>query len=150
MPTGYILGRECKLYYDETGAGVGTYTELAITRQPTLDLSADEAVIEDRSVQWKRYMRGMLDAPLEIEMSRVVGDAGYEVFRDAFLSGDFIGIAMATGDITDVGEEVFEADFIVTAFPISEPLSEVGSITVTLKLAAQSSFDPTLYNVTAP
>jgi hypothetical protein len=147
---GYVLGRECKFYYDAAGAGVGTYTELAITRTPSLDLAADEAVIEDRSVQWKRYKRGMLDAPLELEMSRKVGDTGYEVFRDAFLSGDYIGIAMASGVMTTVGEEVFEGDFIVTGFPLEEPLSEVGSVTVTMKLAADSSFTPTFSTVEAP
>ena len=146
---GYKIGLECKLYYDASGVGVGTYTLLGITRNPTLDLAADEAVIEDRSVVWKRYKRGMIDAPLELEISRKIGDAGYEVLRDAFLSGDYVGIGMATGTITDVGVEVFEADFVVTSFPLSEPLSEVQTVTATLKLAADSAFTPTLSNVSA-
>jgi hypothetical protein len=148
MAGGYKIGLECKLYYDPTGAGAGTYAVVPITRVPNLGLTSDEAVIEDRSVVWKRYKRGMLDAPLELEISRKVGDTIYEVFRDAYLDGSVIGIAIASGTMTTVGEEVFEADFVVTSFPINEPLSEVQSVPMTLRLAADTSFTPTFSTVT--
>ena len=148
---GYKTGLDCYLYYATAGiGGTPTWVEVPIVQEPSLDLSSDEGEVADRASIFKRYVKGQLDAPLTIRMSRKVGNAVYQDFRDAYLSRTTIlGIGMASGEIDTVGEEVFMGDFIVTGFPITESIAEANSIEVTLKLAANSDNAPSFADVTA-
>ncbi|QDT39726.1 hypothetical protein [Stratiformator vulcanicus] len=149
MAGGYKTGRRCKTYYDAAGAGQGTWTATEITKNPQLDLSADEAVVEDESSIWKRYMQGLLDAPLTLNINRKVNHAFYNALRASALAGTPIGIALASGAITTVDEEVFTGDFVVFGFPFGGAQGETQEMSVTLKLAADSSFAPSFATVTA-
>jgi hypothetical protein len=148
---GYRSGLDCKLYYAVAGiGGTPTWVEVPIVQEPSLDLTSDEGEVADRASIWKRYIKGQLDAPLTIRMSRKVGNAVYKVFRDAFLSRTTIlGIGMASGEIDTVGEEVFMGDFLVTGFPLTESIAEANSVEVTLKLAANSENPPSFADVSA-
>lgn len=150
MAGGYKTGQQCKLYYCAAGiGGTPTWVEFTIVQEPSLDLSRDEGVVEDRASDFKRYVAGMIDAPLSLRISRKVGDTAYDLFADAFFDEDIIGIAMASGTITDVGEEYFEGDFIVTGFPLTESMNEAGSVEIQLRLAANSANAPGLNRVSA-
>lgn len=146
---GYNTGLDCYLYYCAAGiGGTPVWVEVPIVQEPSLDLSSDEGEVADRASIFKRYVKGQLDAPLTIRMSRKVGNAVYTAFRDAYLSRTTIlGIGMASGEITTSGEEVFMGDFIVTGFPITESIAEANSIEVTLKLAANSDNAPSFADV---
>jgi hypothetical protein len=148
---GYVDGLDCKLYYAVGGiGGTPTWVEVPLVKEPSLGLTSDRGELADRASIWKRYMKGQLDAPLTIRMSRKVGNSVYKVFRDAFLSRTTIlGIGMASGTITTVGEEVFMADFHVFDFPITETIGTPGEIEVALGLAANSTNAPSFADVSA-
>jgi hypothetical protein len=152
MPaTGYKSGRMWKVYIDPTGAGVGSYSRLTIAKNPKLGVEWDEAVVEDDASVAKRYLKGLVDHPLELEINVKIGDTNYEALRDAAMDPDeHVGIALCTGLITEVGAQLFEADFLVTQFPFDAPISDTSVIAVQLKLAANSSFVPLLSEVEAP
>jgi hypothetical protein len=140
-----------KVYIDPTGAGVGTYSRLSIAKNPKLGIAWDEAVVEDDASIYKRYLKGLLDAPLDLEINAKIGDTNYEALRDAAFDPDaYVGLALCTGLITDVGAQLFEADFLVTQFPFDAPISDTSVIAVQFKLAADSPFAPTLSDVAGP
>jgi len=146
--TGYKAGRMWKVYLDPTGAGVGTYSRLSIAKNPKLGIEWDEALVEDDASIYKRYLKGLLDAPLELELNVKIGDANYEALRDAAFDPDtFVGLGLCTGLITDIGAQLFEADFHVMQFPFDAPINDTSVIAVQFKLAAESAFAPTLSDV---
>lgn len=149
MAGGYKTGQQCKTYYAIGGiGGTPTWVELTLTQEPTLDLSAEEGVVEDRASDYKRYVAGMFDAPLTLRMSRKVGNTAYMALRDAFFDRTIIGIGMYSGAMATAGEEGWEGDYIVTAFPIDEPINEVNSVEIQLRLAANSANAPSWNDVT--
>jgi hypothetical protein len=147
---GYKTGLDCKAYTCAAGiGGTPTWVELPITEEPSIDLSADEAEVNNRSSIWSKFVVGKLKAPITLKVSRKVGDTGWKMLRNAFLTrGTVIGVAFASGDITTAGEEVFMADVIVTGLPINEPIGEAGSSEVKLQLAANSDNEPSFADVT--
>lgn len=151
MPEKYKVGLDCKSYYSTAGIGdTPTFVEFKIVKEVSLDLSADEAEVNDRSSIWTKFLAGKLKAPLTLTISRKIGNPGYIAFRNAFLArGTIIGLALASGTMTDIGEELFMADFIVTAFPITEAISDANEVEITLQLAANSDNEPSFADVSA-
>lgn len=148
MPEKYVTGRECKTYYSTSGiGGTPTFSEFKIVKTPSLGLEAAEAEVDDRDGDYTRYLVGKFKAPLEVTISRKVGHAGYLAFRNAFLTRGVIGVAMASGDMTVVGNEVFKGDFHVTKFPIEEGLNDAVEVPMTLQLAANSLNPPSFSDV---
>lgn len=146
---GYKAGRMCKVYLDPMGAGVGTYSRLLIGKDPKLGFEWDEAVVEDDASKFKRYLKGLLDAPLELTMNLKVGDTQYNALQTAALAEDsYVGLAVCTGLITVIGTNVFEADWHVMSFPWDMPIADTATVAVGLKLAANSPFPPALRTVT--
>lgn len=146
---GYKVGRMCKVYIDTAGAGVGTYTRLLIAKNPNLGFEWDEAEVSDDASIYKRWLKGLLDVPLELEVNLKSGDTQYESLRDKAIDPDaFIGLAICTNLITVAGTHIFEADWTITKFPMSMPQSETVTIPMTLRLAALSSFAPALREAT--
>ena len=148
---GYRDGLDCKLYYAAAGiGGTPVWVEVPIVKEPSLGLTSDRGEVADRASNWKRYLKGQLDGPLTIRMSRKVANTVYKAFRDAYLSRTTIlGIAMASGDITTVGEEVFMADMQVFDFPLTESIGTPIEIEVGLGLAANSDNPPSFADVSA-
>jgi hypothetical protein len=148
---GYRDGLDCKLYYAAAGIGGSpTWVEVPIVKEPSLGLTSDRGEVADRASIWKRYLKGQLDAPITVRMSRKVGNAVYKAFRDAYLSRTAIlGIAMCSGEIDTVGEEVFMADMQVFDFPITETIGTPIEIEVALGIAANSDNAPSFADVSA-
>lgn len=147
---GYVTGRDCKLYYSVTGiGGTPTFVECKIVKTPSLGLEGAEAEVDDRDGDYTRYLIGKFKAPLEVTISRKVGNAGYMAFRNAFLTRGIIGVAMASGDMTVEGNEVFKGDFHVSKFALEEGLNDAVEVPMTLQLAANSANAPSFSDVAA-
>ena len=136
-------GRKCKCYLDLAGAGQDAWQELTIVRNPQLQLAKDKAENSDRRSDFKRYVAGMKDAPLTLEITRDPSNALYLALRSAFLLDTTIGYAQASGPIDVAGHEVFIGDFLVFDFPLSEPLGDGLTTSVGLALDGDSAFEPT-------
>lgn len=135
------VGLDCKFYYSATGiSGSPTWIEVPITQEPSLDLSAEEAVLEDRNSIWKRYIAGQLDADMSLRMTAKYGNAVYNAFRTAFLTrNSVLGIAMCSGAIATIGTEVFKADMIVTGWSTTQGLNDVVNVEVKLRIAVTAN-----------
>lgn len=147
---GYKVGRMCKVYYDAAGAGAGTYMRLLIARDPKLPFEWDKAEVLDDASIFKRFLKGLLDVPLELTVNMKTGDTAYELFRDRMIDPDAkIGLAICTNLITVAGTHVFEADWLIGKFPIEMVQAETVAVPVELWLDANSSFAPVLREVAA-
>lgn len=145
MATGYKSGRQLKVFLDAMGAGVGTYTELTVNKNPSFSPAWDEGSVEDHASIFKRVVKGLLDCPLELELNLKTGDTQYEALRTAFISADagVIGLAYCTGLITEIGEHLFEMDVEVISWSESAAIGDTVTVTVGTKPAANTEFVPT-------
>lgn len=150
MATGYKVGRHIRIFIDPLGAASGVYAELDVTKNPSFSSDWDAAEVADRVNNFKRFLKGLRDVPLDIEMNMKTGDTNYEAMRTAHESADagVIGLAIATGLMTDVGEHMFEADWEVMSWSESAAIGDTVVVTAGVKLAANTDFEP-LYSVIA-
>lgn len=150
MATGYKVGRQVRVYIDETGAGVGTYTELLVNKNPSFSSNWDDAVVEDHTNNFKRSIKGMLDLSIDLEVNMKTGDTQYEALRDAHNNADTgqIGLAIVTGALTDVGEHMIEADWEILTWEESNTIGDTVTVSMTIKPAANTTFTPLFSEVT--
>ena len=149
--TGYKIGRMFKIYVDPDGAGETAYERVLISKDPKVGVTWDTGEVTDDASIFKRYLKGYCDIPLELTLNRKIGNAQYEMFRVAAMDPDaYIGVAICTGLMSEVGAEVFEADWIVVDLPLDGVGAETAAITVKLLPAANSEFVPSLTKVVAP
>ena len=135
-------GMNAKLYYDTAGVGEGTWTELTIVKDVSLNLEKAEADVTTRAAGgWRQTVSTIKEATIEFEMIWDPADAGFEAIRDAWKNGSLIGLAAMDGAIATVGSQGLTADCEIISFNKNEPLEEVATVNVTAK--------PT-YSTTAP
>ncbi len=131
----FSLGMDAKLYFCAAGVG-GTpvWTELTNVKNNTLNLKKGESDVTTRGNSGWRAMAGTLkEGSIEFEMVRAPNDAGFAAIQAAWFSGDAIGIACMSGDITAAGSEGLIADCAVLDFSREEPLEEAITHKVTIK-----------------
>ncbi|MGE4157705.1 MAG: phage tail tube protein [Planctomycetota bacterium] len=128
------LGMEGKLYFDPSGVGGSTWTEMPNAKDVTLNLEKGEADVTTRANQgWRATIGTLRDASVEFEMIWDTADAGFAAIKDAFLNGTPIGLAIMDGGIALAGSQGLQANFSITNFSRSEPLEESMSVSVTAK-----------------
>ena len=145
---GAVLGKDCKLYHTAAGTWASpSWDEVTNCRDVTLSVEKDLADASTRAAKWKRHKATLKDGTIEFEMVWDNDDADFNIFRDAFMNDTTIECAAMDGDIDTGGNEGLRADFEVSAFTRSEPLTDVATVAVTLKPAYTDNL-PTWYIVT--
>lgn len=133
------LGMEARLNYKTGGQdGAGSWTELANTKDVTLNLETGEADVTTRANSgWRATVATLKEASVEFEMVWDTADAGFAAIKNAYLNNDPIGLQVLDGD----DGQGLQADFMITAFSRSESLEEAITVSVTAKVT---------YSVTPP
>lgn len=133
------LGMEARLNYKTGGQdGAGSWTELANTKDVTLNLETGEADVTTRANSgWRATVATLKEASVEFEMVWDTADAGFTAIKDAYLNNDPIGLQVLDGE----DGQGLQADFMITAFSRSESLEEAITVSVTAKVT---------YSVTPP
>ena len=139
---GYKLGLDGFVHYDTSGVASPTWLDADNVEEVTLNLERPAGEIKNRSSDWMKVLLGKQGASIEITMTYNGGAADWEAFRDAYLNGTDIGVAIMTGDIATVGSEGLVADMKVTAMSRAEPLEEGMQVTFTLQPSAASATEP--------
>jgi len=134
------IGADCKAYYN-TGTWVSpSWSEIALSRDLTLNMQRAEADVSNRAGGgFKQFLAALLDAGLEAELVWDPSNTPFSAMLDAFLNNTIIELAIADGDIETVGTEYLHADFVVTQFNRAEPLEGGVVANVTLKVAYSSN-----------
>jgi predicted secreted protein len=133
------LGMEARLNYKTGGqGGAGSWTELANTKDVTLNLETGEADVTTRANSgWRATVATLKEASVEFEMVWDTADAGFAAIKNAYLNNDPIGLQVLDGE----DGQGLQADFMITAFSRSESLEEAITVSVTAKVT---------YSVTPP
>lgn len=133
------LGMEARLNYKTGGQdGAGSWTELANTKDVTLNLETGEADVTTRANSgWRATVATLKEASVEFEMVWDTADAGFAAIKNAYLNNDPIGLQVLDGE----DGQGLQADFMITAFSRSESLEEAITVSVTAKVT---------YSVTPP
>ena len=139
------LGMEAKLYFDSTplaGApSTGTWTELANTKDLTLNLETGESDITTRANNgWRATAATLKDGSIEFEMLWDPDDAGFTAIQTAWANSAEIAIAAMDDDITTSGSQGLAGNFTVTNFSRSEPLEEAITVSVTVKPSSYTTW----------
>ena len=124
------LGMEAKLYYDPSGVGGSSWTELTNVKDVTLNLEAGEADVTTRgNAGWRATVATLRDGSIEFEMVWDTADPGFAAIKDAYFNNTAIALAILDG----ANGEGLDADFSITNFSRNEPLEEALTVSVTAK-----------------
>jgi len=135
-------GMNAKLYYDTSGVGGSTWTELTIVKDVSLNLEKAEADVTTRGAGgFRQTVSTLKEATIEFEMIWDPADAGFDVIVAAWNAGSTIGLAVVDAAIATVGTQGLTADCEIISFNKNEPLDGIATVNVTAK--------PT-YSTTAP
>jgi hypothetical protein len=142
------LGREMRLYYDSSGAGVGTWTEVNIATEAKFDLMKTMADIAARLTTWKKKKGTTKEMKIDFTMLLDEDDGALDAMYDSFLDGTIIGLAICNGSITENGVKGIKADFEVSNINDGEPLDGQATLNVTAELRLGGA-DPERFTVGA-
>lgn len=135
-------GRKSKLYFDETGAGQGSWTELKKVGDVNMPDSRNMSAINTRESGFQMNAPGQRVVEITCNLKLKNGDANTEAIRDAYEDETVIGIANYIGDMADIGAQGFQADCYVSEFPKNLPLEDWANSDVKFVLAFDTSFTP--------
>ena len=125
---GIRLGMDAKLFHGP--AGTTASTELANTRDVTLNLETGEADVTTRGNQgWRATAATLKEGTVEFEMVWDTDDTGFNAIKDAFFNNTAIALAVLDRD----NGSGLDADFMITNFSRSEPLEEAITVSVTAR-----------------
>jgi predicted secreted protein len=129
------LGLDAKLYYCAAGiGGTPVWTEVTAAKDVTCTVNKGEADVSTRGGGgWKATVGTLKDASIEFEVVYDDADEAVQALLEAFIDDTVLGLAVAKGDITQNGTEVFMADCAVLKFDEKEPLENAITISVTAK-----------------
>lgn len=140
----YVLGMNGFLYVTDTPftgdeSGDVNVTEdnlMKNVRDLTLNLETGEADVTTRDNNgWRATAATLKDGSVEFEAVWKHGDANFNILKDAWLTGDEVGVAVLDDEI-GVGEGP-AGNYVVTNFSREEPLEEGMKVSVTLKPSSE-------------
>jgi len=111
-------------------------------RDLTIAISKNEIQVKNKGSLFIEYLTGLIDSPIDCEVDWEPGDPVFEALKNSFWTEDSVEFVLLDGGIRRVGAEGLRASFIVTKFERSEPLEEVMSASVSLRLSAASPDKP--------
>jgi len=128
------LGLDAKLYFDPSGVGESTWTEMDNVRDLTLNLETGEADVTTRgNAGWRAIVATLKNGSIEFEMVWDTEDAGFTAIKNAYFNNTFVGFAIMDGDILTPGSQGLQANFSITNFSRNEPLEEAITVNITAK-----------------
>lgn len=132
----FVLGKDARLYISATAEdALGSLAVMNNVKDLTLSLEAAEADVTTRAnAGWTGITPSLRTAEVTFDMVWKPADAGFVIFKDAFLSGDSIEMAVLDGDKSVSGSQGLKASFGITGFSRSEPLPDAIIVSVTAKL----------------
>jgi hypothetical protein len=146
MSDNFVLGMECKLYFDDTpltaeATGAEDWTEMDNVKDVTQNGSTGEADISTRANNgFKATAPTLKDASIDFDMGWKPADPAFAAIQAAWAGREEIAIAAMDGDIAVVGSQGLAGNFVVTNFSRSEPLNEAVTVKVTLKPSSFTSW----------
>jgi hypothetical protein len=108
----------------------------------TIEKSYTEIQVKRKGDRKVRYIKGMQDSPIDFDIDKNEKDETYRILRD--MADTDKAVEMEIGSVTD--------RFIVTKFTENEPVDEIVTMSVSIRLATEDAedFDLTPYQPSPP
>jgi len=139
MPQAGIRGQT---YYNSGTRQTPVWNRAKLLRDLTLPLASNEIAIKNKGSLWVKYLRGLLDVAIDGEADWEPGTVVFEGFKSSFFTEKVIELLILDGGIKKQGAQGVRASFIVTRFERGEPLEDAMSVSFSLRLAAESEYEP--------
>jgi hypothetical protein len=97
----------------------------------TIEKSYTEIQVKRKGDRDVRYIKGMRDCPIDFDIDQNESDPTYKILRD--LSNTDLAVEIEIGSVID--------RFIVTKFTENEPVDEVVTMSVSIRLATADAED---------
>jgi len=136
---GAVVGLTCKGYRNTGSYGSPTWNEITPVRDLNLNLDKGAAEVKARLSTWTQNLPTLKTADLEFGIIADTAIDDYNALRDAYLNDTVVDVAVADGAIATTGTQYFRADYYATGFKRGEPLEEVATVDITMKLAYSSN-----------
>lgn len=132
---GARIGSQGKLYYKNgTHTGGGAWIELTNVREASAPLTKNEADATTRAnLGWDAIVATTKTGEINFEMVRDDTDPGFAFFRDRWFDDGIVGMQFLSAALADGGKG-FQADFQVMNVEENQPLKDVTTVSVTVKV----------------
>lgn len=135
------IGLEAKLYRSAAlltdalpaTAAALTWVEITNVRDVTLDVTASEADVSNRSSGWKLTRAALKDGTIEFQQTVKLTDADFEALKAAWLARTEVAMAVMSGDIATIGNEGLVANMSVFDISREEPLEGAQLYSIRIK-----------------
>jgi hypothetical protein len=117
-------------------------------RDVTLEISSNEVSVKNKGSRWEKFLSGLDSCPLDIEGDWEPGDPVFDALQAAYWSKQSIEFAILDGGIMKSGAQGLLAGLMVTKFGRGEPLEDVMSLNVSLRLSADWPHEPAWVSAT--
>ena len=131
----------------QTYANTGSYSapvwnRYKAARDLTVAVSANEVAVKNKGSIFVKYLSGLKDTPLDFEADWEPNEPVFDMLQQCFWTQDPIDFLILDGGIKKVGAQGLRGGFIVTKFERSEPVEDVMSVSVSLRLSAEWPQEP--------
>lgn len=130
------LGLEARLYYNSNTYASPTWVHVSRIKDVTLTLEKGEADVSTRAGSgWREIVNTLKDGSVTFSMLQAPTgtDTVFAAFRDAWLNGTSIEVAVMDGVITTAGSQGLRATMTVSSFTRNENLEEAIMYDVTIR-----------------
>lgn len=139
-------GLDCELYRNTATWASPTWNVCDNVIDVTIPFARTKIEVKRRGSDYKKYLGGLIDAPVTVKMIADEAETDYMAFKAAFLAKTAVNLAIADGAIATAGTVYHKADFVVLDMQIGEPLEDVRTVDIVFGYDARSANEPT--NVT--
>lgn len=124
-------------------AGTPVYLEADLVEEIAQEFTKANATMINRRSRFSKHSGGTITFSYTLTLTYHKGDAVYNMFYAALLSGDPIGLAVMDDAMDSVdGTRGWVGDFEVFDGPKNESMSEFDKVPFMLRPSAKSTFDP--------
>jgi hypothetical protein len=128
-----ILGLEAKLYRNTGTYASPTWDEVKNVKDLSLGLEKSEADVSNRESGWEMIRGALKKATIEFQMIYDTADTDWTAFKNAFLNGTAVELAVMDGPIATAGSEGLRASFEVLKWSHSQNLEEALMTDISIK-----------------
>ncbi|MCL2745396.1 MAG: hypothetical protein FWE67_16270 [Planctomycetaceae bacterium] len=136
------VGIKGQTYFNSGTHALPVWKRAKIVKDLTMSLSKNEVQVKNKGSIFVKYLSGLVDVPLDLEIDWEPGDLVFDALQAAFWSEEILEFVILDGGIRKPGAQGLRAGYMVTKFERGEPLEDQMTGSISLRLHADSEEEP--------
>lgn len=149
MPQAYQVGRKFKLYYDTSGVGGSSWTEIGDVEVVEESDEKNTSVIKNRNSRFEKGLAGQANLAGSFRATFNKGATWLEDMQAARDDDSIVGLAIMDGDITTAGNSGWQLDALITSCPRTQDIDDASTVNVGYMPHALSDNEPEFVEISA-